>query len=510
MDKPIVEMIGITKRFPGVIANQEVNLNIFAGEIHALLGENGAGKSTLMSVLTGLYQSEEGYINIKGQRVTFQSPKDAIRAGIGMVHQHFKLVEPFTVAENLSMGSQGQGVFLNIKDLEKRLTAFSAEYGLSVDPKAKIWQLSIGEQQRVEIVKLLYRGAEILILDEPTAVLTPQEARDLYGVLQKMAQQGKAIIVITHKLQEVMEHSQRVTVLRGGKAVSTKATSETNEDELAQLMVGFHVDLNLEKAPVKPGKVLLELKGIKALGDKGLLALKDISLAIREGEILGIAGVAGNGQRELAEVITGLRRSTQGTLLVDGIEATNSSPRALIDAGISHIPEDRLGTGLVGSLSAHENAILKNYRKAPILKGGFIQWSQVKEYTQGLISGFQVKIASKQAPMKLLSGGNLQRFLFARELSLNPKVIVAVYPVRGLDIAAIKAVREVLLEERAKGKAILLVSEELEELLALADRIAVLYQGQIMDTIPGDQASYHELGLLMAGKQVKREVESHG
>ncbi|GEA18728.1 MAG: ral nucleoside transport system ATP-binding protein [Moorella sp. (in: firmicutes)] len=497
MAVPLVEMRGITKVFPGVVANDGVNLSIQAGEIHALLGENGAGKSTLMSILTGLYRPDGGEIYIDGQRVNFRSPRDAIAAGIGMVHQHFRLVAPFTVTENVALGLKG-GLRLNLNKLAGEIAALSKEYGLQVDPQARIWQLSVGEQQRVEIIKLLYRHARVLILDEPTAVLTPQEARDLYQTLKKMAARGCAVIFITHKLQEVMDAADTITILRGGKTVATVKKSETNEKELARMMVGREILWQVSKPAGRKGDKVLEIKNLKALNDKGLPALKGINLAVYAGEILGIAGVAGNGQRELAEVIAGLRPCQEGTITVAGQELGQCDPCRVINAGVGYIPEDRLGMGLVPNLGAVDNLLLKEYRH-PRWGRAFLNRQAAREWARELVERFQVKTAGLNAPVKMMSGGNLQRLLLAREISNRPRLLVAVYPARGLDVGATETVHRLLLEQRAAGTAILLISEDLEELFRLADRIAVMYEGEITGLMAAGEARIEELGLMMAG-----------
>lgn len=510
MTTPLVRMEAITKRFPGIIANQSVHFDVLPGEIHALLGENGAGKSTLMSILTGLYMPEEGDIYIKGKKAAFSSPRDAINAGIGMVHQHFRLISSFTVAENVIMGSKKEGFFPNMNQVEKKIEQFSEEYGLKVLPGAKVWQLSVGEQQRVEIVKMLYRGAEILILDEPTAVLTPQESRELFATLRRMAEKGKGIIVITHKLQEVMDHADRVTVLRDGKYIKT-FSGRVDSGELTMAMVGRDIDSSYDLIDCPKGEVLLDLQEISAFGDRGQKALKGINLQIRRGEIMGIAGVAGNGQKEMAEVIAGLRETAAGRLIIHGQNYTGRSARDMVDAKVSLIPEDRLGTGLVGSLNALDNSVLKNYRTKTVGKGWFINWKKVRALANNLVGKYDIKLASMDSPVKLLSGGNLQKLLLGREISGDPEVIVAVYPVRGLDIGAIETVRNILLEQRAAGKAILLISEELEELFALSDRVAVLHEGEIMGVLSRDELELERVGLMMAGhrEEVKDERASN-
>lgn len=454
-----------------------------------------------MSILTGLYTPDEGQIYIRGRAVDFSSPRDAISAGIGMVHQHFRLVQSFTVAENVIMGLKSEGFFPNMRKVEERLAGFSREYGLKVMPKAKIWQLSVGEQQRVEIVKILYRGAEILILDEPTAVLTPQESRELFATLRRMADLGKGVIVITHKLQEVLDNADRITVLRDGRYVGTYLGKETDSRQLTNAMVGRDIVTGENLPEGNKGRVLLELRDVSALGDRGQKALKSVNLQVKRGEILGIAGVAGNGQKEMAEVIAGLRDVIDGKLLIDGKDYTGKTARAMIDAGVSLIPEDRLGTGLAGNLNAMDNSILKTYRSGIVGKGLFVNWRKVDKYTRKLVDDFDIKLAGLDSPVKLLSGGNLQKLLLAREISNNPEVIVAVYPSRGLDIGAIETVRNLLLEQRAAGKAVLLISEELEELFALSDRVAVIHEGEIMGIMDRNELELDQIGLMMAGER---------
>ncbi len=498
-DSVSVILKNITKKFPGVLANSKVNFKVNFGEIHALLGENGAGKSTLMNILTGLYRPDEGAIYVKGEKKIFNSPREAISAGVGMVHQHFRLVNQFTVAENLILGSSKTGKIINIRKVEKEIKEISKRFGLEVDPKAKIWQLSVGEQQRVEIVKLLYRGAEVLILDEPTAVLTPQEANELFKNLRKMAEEGRTVIIITHKLNEVMAAADRITVLRDGKLIGTANKNETNKKELTRMMVGKEIELSVNKDVYNPGKDVLNLKNVNALNYKNYNALKNVSFTIKEGEILGIAGVAGNGQKELAEVITGLRKVESGNVIINDKDYTNASSREIIDAQVAHIPEDRLGMGLIPGLGAVENIMLKEYRNPEMTKGLFLNNTLLKNRTSKLIEKFGVKTASLDSPTKLMSGGNLQRLLIAREISADPKLIVAVYPVRGLDISAIEAVHQILLQQRKNGAAVLLISEDLEEIFALSDRIAVLYEGEIMGIKKTCETNLEKVGIMMTG-----------
>ena len=500
-DELAVRMRDICKRFAGVVANDHVNLEVRVGEVHALLGENGAGKSTMMNILSGLYRADAGEIFIHGRRVDIRSPRTAIELGIGMVHQHFMLVEMHTVAENITLGLNKPRFLLNLRQIEREIGQISERYGLQVDPRAYIWQLSVGEQQRVEILKMLYRGVDILILDEPTAVLTPQEADELFATLRQMASEGRSVIFISHKLDEVMRIADRITVLRGGKVAATLDRAGTDKRELARLMVGREVLFSLAKTPFRPGEVVLEVRNVSARSDRGTPALKDVSFNIRRGEILGIAGVAGNGQRELAEVITGLRKVTRGEIIIRNQNMTNTSPRKVIDERVSHVPEDRLGTGLIPNLPVSDNAILKGYLRPPLSRGPFLDRVSIRNFVQTLIDSFDVATPSQDIPIKLLSGGNLQKTLLAREISVGPDLMVAVHPTRGLDVGATEFVQRTLLKQRDEGLAILLISEDLDELLALSDRIAVMYAGQIRAIVDAAEADIAEIGLMMASKE---------
>jgi len=496
---PAVRMIGITKGFPGVLANDHVDLLVHPGEIHALLGENGAGKSTLMSTLFGIYRPDEGEIYIHGQEVRLGSPRDAIEHGIGMVHQHFKLIEVQTVAENVTLGLAESRFWLHLDQTKSRIRELAQRYGLSVDPDAHIWQLSVGEQQRVEILKMLYRGADILILDEPTAVLTPQETRDLFATLRRMAAEGHTVIFITHKLDEVMSISDRITVLRGGRVISTIRTCDTSKEQLAHWMVGRPVLFQVQKPPTQTGEVVLQIENVQAINDKKLPALKNLSLNVRKGEIVGVAGVAGNGQRELAETITGLRHANAGRILINTEDVTHCTPRRIIDQGVGHVPEDRLGMGLARNLAISDNIILKEYRKPKLSKGSFLNRASIRSVVGHLLQRFEISVPTQETPVKLLSGGNLQRTILAREITALPSVLVAVHPTRGLDVGATESVHKMLLEQRSKGAAILLISEDLEELLSLSNRIAVLYEGEIMGVLPAENADIEKIGMMMAG-----------
>ncbi len=495
---PIAEMVGITKEFPGIRANDNVSFSVEAGEIHALLGENGAGKSTLMSVLTGLYMPDGGEIRLRGRAVHFSSPKDAVNHGIGMVHQHFKLVQPFTVAENIMLGVKDLPMFYNQKEIERKVRAYSETFGLSVNPRAKIWQLSVGQQQRVEIIKVLCRGAELLILDEPTAVLTPQEADQLYATLHKMAADGKAVILISHKMNEVMENTDRITVLRDGKSVGTVVTKDTNEQELVKMMVGREITQVTKKESAVRDEKILELRDVSVRGDDGRNGLADISFTIHAGEILGVAGVDGNGQKELADLVAGLARASAGTVYISETDRTKDSRKQRIDAGIAYVPEDRMSTGLVTDLGAYENMVLLDYRKA---KGGLINWQAVKKRTDILIKKFDVKLASASNPVKMMSGGNIQKLLLAREIESNPKLIITVYPMRGLDIGATDYVKRLLIEQSRQGRAVLLISEDLEDLLTMSDRIVVMHEGKLMGCVKPEETTPEEIGLMMAGRK---------
>ncbi len=496
---PAVEMQNIVVRFPGVLANDRVNLTLQHGEIHALLGENGAGKSTLMNVLAGLYRQTSGIIKVFGDPVNFHSPKDSIAKGIGMVHQHFMLVPTQTVTENILLGLDDPKFIMNLAKYDQKVQALQEQFGLKVDPTAKIWQLSVGEQQRVEILKTLYRGAKILIFDEPTAVLAPQEIHELIQTMRSMVAQGKSIIFISHKLHEVTEVADRVTVLRKGVATAEGVPiAGMTKRDLAQLMVGRNVVFFVEKNPLKAGEVVLQVQNVSAENDKGVPALKNLSLEVRAGEILGIAGVAGNGQSELAQVITGMR-PCQGSITVNGDEVANKPPIASIQRGVAHVPEDRTGVGSAPNMSITENTIMKNYRAEPIGHGWSINFTSAREYARGLKDKYAILAPGVRTLARKLSGGNLQKVILAREISANPRLIVAVQPTRGLDVGAIESIQSLLLEQRDQGAAILLISEELEELFALSDRIAVIYEGQIMGVVDAEHAELEEVGLMMTG-----------
>lgn len=492
-----VALRGIVKRFPGVTANDRANLEVRRGEIHALLGENGAGKTSLMNVLYGIYHPDEGEIWVKGRRVTIHSPHDAIALGIGMIHQQFRLVQTHTVLENVILGLR-ERFFFPEQSARPRILALAEKYGLKVDPDARIWQLSAGEQQRVEILKALYRGVEILIMDEPTSMLTPGEALELLHILRRMTAEGLTVIFITHKLEEVTEVSDRVTVMRAGKSIATLETAQTNVRELAQLMVGRDVLFRLEKKAVTPGAPVLKVQNLNVLSDKGLPAVVNLSLEVRAGEIFGIAGVSGNGQRELVEAIAGLRPVSGGEILFQGEDVTQSPPRMRIERGIGFVPGERW-MALIPSMSVAENMILKNYARPPIGRKVFLDAQAVATHADTLIRKYAISTPNRQTPIKRLSGGNIQRALLAREMTEQPSLLVVAQPTSGLDVGATETIWNLLLEERARGAAILLISDDLKEAMALSDRLAVLFEGQIMGEFTSQTMDLEKIGLMMAG-----------
>jgi simple sugar transport system ATP-binding protein len=496
-----LKMVDIVKRFPGVLANDHVNFDVRTGEIHALLGENGAGKSTLMRQLYGLYAPDEGKILVDGKEMHFRSPQDAIAAGIGMIHQHFMLVPTLTVVENVALGLKStRGFLLDLDVVEKRVIALSEQYGLKVDPKAYVWQLAVGEQQRVEILKSLYRGAALLILDEPTAVLTPQEVSDLFITLRQMAVEGHALIFISHKLHEISAICSRVTVLRDGRVVGESSTSDIASEALAEMMVGRPVILQYDRPVIEPGEVLLDVQDLYVKGDRGGDALKGVSLQVRGGEILGLAGVSGNGQRDLAEALAGLRVIRQGKVLLNGKDVTKASPSEHILAGQSYIPEERMVEGAIREFGVSDNFILEDHNRAPYVRAGaFMDFAAIERITAEKVNEYKVKTPTLKTPIKNLSGGNIQKLILARELSRNPNVLIAAQPTRGVDIGASEYIHQRLLEQRAAGTATLLISEDLDEIRALSDRIAVIFEGKIMGVVDGPTSDLSELGMMMAG-----------
>ena len=496
---PAVEMQDIVLRFPGVLANDHVNFTMYPGEIHALLGENGAGKSTLMNVLTGLYKPQSGEVRIHGKLVNFNSPKDAIANGIGMVHQHFMLVENQTVTENILIGLDNPRFALNLKRYDKQVSDLAEQFGIHIDPTAKIWQLSVGEQQRVEILKILYRGANILIMDEPTAVLAPQEADELIATLKGMAAQGKSIAFISHKLNEVKQVADKLTVLRRGRVTAERMDLQNfTRESLASLMVGREVIFNLHKCDQAAGPEVLRLEDVSALNNKNLPALRNVDLELHEGEILGIAGVAGNGQSELVETITGLRPCS-GRIWLEGRDIANRPPSFSISQGLAHIPEDRIGVGSAPNLSLTSNIIMKRFDQKPVSQKWQLNYMAADKLAGGLKTEYDIQAPSVQTQARKLSGGNLQKLILARELSSTPRMVVAMQPTRGLDVGAIESVQQLLLNQRAQGTAILLVSEDLDELLSLSDRIAVMYEGQIVGTVCTGEFDINQIGLMMTG-----------
>ncbi len=507
--QPAVALRGITKRFPGVVANEQVDFEAAAGEVHALLGENGAGKTTLSNILTGLYRPDEGEIRLFGEPAEFHSPRDALDAGIAMVHQHFRLVSPFTVAENVVLGDHrdvGRTFLLRSRAIERRVSDLSRRFGLAVDPRARIWQLSVGEQQRVEILKALYQDAQILILDEPTAVLTPQEADALFETIRAMAADGRTVIFISHKLHEVKAVADRVTVLRRGRSIATVPAAEATRRSLAALMVGREVEFGRRQEDRgSAGETVLELEGVWADGDRGAPAVRGVSLVVRSSEIVAVAGVAGNGQRELAETIAGMRPATQGEVRVHGRRLRTGDPRYAISSRIAYVPEDRLGTGVAPGLSIASNVVLKSYREPAVSRGPMLRFGRIRELAQRVMQNYDVLASGPHVPAWQLSGGNLQKVVLAREFSGGPAVLVAASPTRGLDVAGIETVHAYLREAASNGLGVLLISEDLDEILALADRIAVMYEGAVVGECEAESATVEELGLLMAGGEEEPE-----
>jgi len=496
----VLEVKGITKHFPGVLANDHVDFDLKKGEIHALLGENGAGKTTLMNILYGLYKPDSGEIFKNGEPVVLNSPKDAIAIGIGMVHQHFMLIPVFTVTENIMLGDESikNGV-LDRRGVSAKVLELSQKYGLEIDPEVHVEDIPVGVQQRVEIVKTLYRKAEILILDEPTAVLTPQEVDDLFRIMRELTSQGVSIIFITHKLKEVLAIADRITVMRAGQVVGTVTPNETDEPHLAAMMVGREVILNVEKDPAKPTEEILIVNDLHVLDQRGLEAVRGVSFSVRAGEILGVAGVQGNGQTELVESLTGLRQSMSGHVTLMGNDVTNHPPRPIIENGMSHIPEDRQRHGLVLSYPIADNLVLCTYYLPPFGVNFVIQNKAIDEYARKLVADFDIRTPSPYMPTSNLSGGNQQKVIVARELSRSVRLLIANQPTRGLDVGSIEYIHKQIVAMRDKGVAVLLISAELDEIMSLADRIAVMYQGKIVDVLDADKTTKSELGLKMAG-----------
>jgi len=499
--KPILELKGITKRFPGVLANDNINLTLNKGEIHALLGENGAGKSTLMNILYGLYDPDEGEIFVNEKKINVSSPRDAIARGIGMVHQHFMLVPVFTVTENVMLGDETThlGGFLDRKSPAARIREISDEYSLEVDPDSYVRDLPVGVQQRVEIIKLLYREADILILDEPTAVLTPQEVDELFTIMRSLVNSGKSIIFITHKLREVLTFADRITVIRGGKVVGTTTPKEADQNQLAAMMVGRDVDLALNKNTANIKEKVLEVQDLVVLNDLNQVAVNEVSFNVHSGEILGVAGVQGNGQTELVKAITGLSHPVEGKIDLLGQNIDRSTPRAITELGSAHIPEDRQQDGLVLTATIADNLVLNTYYLDPFAKGVVIQEDQIRDNAENIIKNFDVRTPSAMIPVGSLSGGNQQKVIVGREFSRSIKFLVAAQPTRGLDVGSIEYIHNRLLEKRDDGCAILLVSTELDEIMELSDRIAVMFDGKIIAVVDAEGATKKQIGLLMVG-----------
>ena len=499
--EPVLELRDITKKFPGVIANDQISIDLKQGEIHALLGENGAGKTTLMNILYGLYKPDQGDIFVKGNKLNINTPNDAIQAGVGMVHQHFMLIPVFTVVENVMLGDEylKMGSFLDRKKVEQRIREISQQYNLQVDPSAYVKDLPVGIQQRVEIIKLLFRNADILILDEPTAVLTPQEVDELFKIMKTLVSKGKSIILITHKLREVMEFADRTTVIRSGKVVGTKKTSETNQLELASMMVGRQIMLNLEKKPADVKENVLVVSNLKVLDAHHQVAVEGISFEVRSGEVLGVAGVQGNGQTELVRALTGLAHPVEGDIYLLEKNITHANVKQITELGTAHIPEDRQQDGLVLSYSIEDNLILNTWYKEPFSHNVILQDKVICENAQQLVSSFDIRTPSVETETSSLSGGNQQKVIVAREFSRPIKLLIASQPTRGLDVGSIEYIHNRIIDKRDDGCAVLLVSTELDEIMQLSDRIAVMYRGQILAIVDAKTTTREEIGLLMAG-----------
>lgn len=496
----VLEMSNITKRFPGVLAVDQVNFNLRQGEIHVLLGENGAGKTTLMNIVYGLIQADEGEININGKQVKINSPVDALTHGVGMVHQNFMLVPNMTVAENVVIGKEpSRGLFLDLEQVTQQMEKFSNDFGLDLDPKRYIWQLSAGEQQRVEIFKALYRGADILILDEPTAVLSPPEIEALYKILKSFVQAGKSIILITHKLNEVLTISDRVTVMRRGKGQGTVDTNKIDKKQLANMLVGRDVVFPVARQQTSVGEVAASLQNLQVQGDHAKVAVSNFNLEVHAGEIVGIAGVDGNGQSELIEAIVGLRAIKTGSLVIGGVDLTRHPAYKRIDAGLKYVPADRKGRGVAPGLSVVENSALKNYRISPYSVRGILKPDAMRKFASSLVEKYDIRCASIDTLVGTLSGGNMQKLLFARETSENPRLLIVEHPTQGLDIGAIEYVRKMLLDKRDEGTAILLISADLDEVLELSDRVVVMYEGVAVHECGQKEIDREKIGLAMAG-----------
>jgi ABC-type uncharacterized transport system ATPase subunit len=500
-----LEMKGISKSFVGVRANQDVDLTIEKGDILGLLGENGAGKTTLMNILYGLYLPDEGQINVNGVSYHIRNPKDSMKAGIGMIHQHFMLVQKHTVLENIALGYEEAPFFFPQRYMRGRIEEYSRKFGLDVDPDKKIWELSAGEQQRVEILKALLRNADLLIMDEPTSVLTPQEAEDLFGILRKMINEGHSVILISHKLEEIMSICNRVMVMRKGKVTGSALIKDVTQVDLARMMIGREISSSYDKKDLKPGRPILEIKELSVNSDQGLPIVKNLSYTIFENEIFGIAGVSGNGQREMAESITGLRKAVSGSVILNDMDITNKSARNIHNKGITHVPEERIKFGSVANLPVFENSVLKQHHLTPFSHNMLMNYSLIREHASTLIE--HVDAASINTPMKNLSGGNMQKMILGREISAEPSLLIAAHPTYGLDVGAADYIRKELIKCRDRGGAVLLISEDLEELFQISDRIAVMFEGRIMGIVEPGTCNIDDIGMMMAGSEVEKRGE---
>ena len=498
-DNYVIEMLNIRKEFPGIVANDDITLRVRDGEVHAILGENGAGKSTLMSILFGLYHADRGTVKIRGKEVSIKNPNDAARLGIGMVHQHFQLVGNFTVTENIILGKEG-GFVLHRKEASARIKALSGKYGLNIDPDMRIEDISVGMQQRVEILKMLYCDAGILIFDEPTAVLTPQEIDDLMRIIRNLVKEGKSVVIITHKLNEIKAVADRCTIIRRGKLIDVVDVASTDTALMAAKMVGRPVNFKVEKSAPKIGRPVLEVKNLCVMNTKKVLGVKNFSLTVHAGEIVGLAGVDGNGQTELVEAICGLVPAESGSVITDGTDATNLTVRRRNELGLGHIPEDRIKRGLIASMRIAGNMVVKSYYKRPFSRNGILNFPEINSYSADVVRKFDVRSGEGiNSPAGKLSGGNQQKLIVGREISMNPKLLIAVQPTRGLDVGAIEYIHKQIVAHRDKGNAVLLVSLELDEIFNLSDRIAVISGGELMDIVDTASTDEHSVGLMMAG-----------
>lgn len=497
----VIAMKDIVKKFGNFVANDHINLTLYKGEVHAILGENGAGKSTLMNVLYGLYKPTEGHIEVNGEKVEFHGPKDAINHGIGMVHQHFMLIQPFTVTENIILGVEPiKGITVDKKLARQKIVELSNKYGMKVDPDAKIEDISVGMQQRVEILKVLYRGANVLILDEPTASLTPQEIEELMVIIQNLTKAGKSILLITHKLKEIKECADSCTIIRQGKYIDTVNVKDINENELAAMMVGRDVNFKVFKKEMEAGEITLEVKDLHAKDYRGVEVLKGLSLNVRKGEIVGLAGVDGNGQTELVEILTGLKKADSGSVSIKGKDGFNKTPKELFTLGVSSIPADRQKHGLVLDFSIEDNLIVQHFEEKPFSENGILKRDEIRKNATKLMEDFDVRPRNTESkPAKTLSGGNQQKVIIAREVTNDKDLLIAVNPTRGLDVGAIEFVHKYIVEQRNKNRAVLLVSFELDEIMSLSDRIEVIFDGNISGSVNGKDADEKQLGFMMAG-----------